>query len=341
MWYKGKSPTYMQPQRPESDPVQQTLMVDKLSKVLERRYFEYGDIASLTQFFKVSKGKCDIRMVHNGTSSGLNDWLWVTWFPLRTITTLARSVEVGTHMGDLDVGEMFLNFILELKARVSAGVDLTHFIAFSENVSADKETPRTTRGEPETSQAANVQQGAKPSGSSATKKSLKREHESIERETAKRARQAGRPPLPFHQGVKRKRETPGDSGNPTKHLCRWGRCLMVATSSPYQTVQVMGFMKEVTLGDRKDPANVFRWEKVRLNLPTTQGCDPMIPWVSKRRKEGVLAADFFTYMDDMRPLAPSYLECWKATSRVSSMCNHLGIQHTARKQRGSSTTPGP
>jgi hypothetical protein len=84
---------------------------------------------------------------------------------------------------------------------------------------------------------------------------------------------------------------------------------MGATSSTYQTGQGIGFMKEVTLGDRKDPANVFRWEKVRLNLPTTQGYDPMIPWVSKRSKEGVLAADLFTYMDDMRPLAPSDLEC--------------------------------
>jgi hypothetical protein len=203
---------------------------------------------------------------------------------------------------------MFLNFILELKARVRAGVDLTHFIAFSENVSAEKETPCTMVGEPETSQAANAQQGARLSGSSATKNSLKRGHESIERETVKRARQAERPPPPFPQGVKRKRETPGDSGNRTKHLCRWGRCLMGATSSPYQTGQGMGFLKEVTLGDRKDPANVFRWERVILNLPTTEGYYPMIPWVSKRRKEGVLAADFFTYMDDMRPLAPSDLE---------------------------------
>jgi hypothetical protein len=209
---------------------------------------------------------------------------------LPTITTPARAVELGTHMGDLDVGEMFLNFILELKARVRAGVDLTHFIAFSENVSTDKETPRTMCGEPETSQAASAQQGEKPSGSSTTKKSAKREHESIERETAKRARQVGTPPFP--QGVKRKRQTPGDSGKPTKHLCRWGRCLMGATSSPYQTGQGMGFMKEVTMGDRKDPTNVFRWERVRLNLPTTQGYDPMIPWVSKRRKEGLLAADF-------------------------------------------------
>jgi hypothetical protein len=77
-----------------------------------------------------------------------------------------------------------------------------------------------------------------------------------------------------------------------------------------------------------------------LNLPTTQGHDPIIPWVSKRRKDGVLVADFFTFMDDMRPLAPSDLEYWQATCRVSSMCNHLGIQHAAIKQRGPSTTPG-
>jgi hypothetical protein len=58
----------------------------------------------LTQFFKVSKGEFDIQMAYKGTSSGLNDWLWVPWFPLPTITTLAREVEVGTHMGDLDLG---------------------------------------------------------------------------------------------------------------------------------------------------------------------------------------------------------------------------------------------
>jgi hypothetical protein len=92
------------------------------------------------------------------------------------------------------------------------------------------------------------------------------------------------------------------------------------------------------MGDRNDPSNVFRWERVCLSLPTTQGYDPMIPWVSKRIKDGVLAPDVFTYMDDMRPFAPSYLECWQATSRVSSMCNNLGIQHAARKQRRLSTT---
>jgi hypothetical protein len=128
----------------------------------------------LTQFFKVSKGEFDIRMVYNGTSSGLNDWLWVPLFPLPTITTLARAVEVDTHMGDLDVGEMFLNFILELKASVRAGLDLTHFIAFSENALADKEIPRTKCSEPETSQATSAPNVAKPSGSSAAQEAPKR-----------------------------------------------------------------------------------------------------------------------------------------------------------------------
>jgi hypothetical protein len=58
-------------------------------------------------------------------------------------------------------------------------------------------------GEPETSQAANIRQGAKPSGSLATKKYLKRGHESRDRETAKRARQAGRPPRPLKEQSER------------------------------------------------------------------------------------------------------------------------------------------
>jgi hypothetical protein len=67
---------------------------------------------------------------------------------------------------------------------------------------------------------------------------------------------------------------------------------MGETSSPYHMGQGMVFMKEFTMGDRKKPSNVFRWERMRLNLPTTQGYDPMIPWVSKRRKDGVLATAF-------------------------------------------------
>jgi hypothetical protein len=52
----------------------------------------------------------------------------------------------------------------------------------------------------------------------------------------------------------------------------------------------------------------IRWEKMRLNMPTTPTYEPIIPWISKRRSDRVLATDIFTYMDDMRPLAPSKVE---------------------------------
>jgi hypothetical protein len=67
----------------------------------------------------------------------------------------------------------------------------------------------------------------------------------------------------------------------------------------------MGFMKEFTIGDHKDPMSVFRWERVRLELPVTVSYDTILPWVSNRRANGVLADDFFMYMDYMRPLVPS------------------------------------
>jgi hypothetical protein len=99
-----------------------------LLKVLARSYFEYGNVASLTQLFAVAKGDEDIRMVYTGTSSGLNSHLWCPWFALATINTMLRALEPGTFMGDLDVGEMFLNFMLERRCSYMAGVDLSKYI---------------------------------------------------------------------------------------------------------------------------------------------------------------------------------------------------------------------
>jgi hypothetical protein len=77
---------------------------------------------------------------------------------------------------------------------VRAGVDLTHFIAFSENALADKETPRTKYSAPEMSQAASTQNVAKPSCSSSAEEAPKRQCENKERETVKCSKQAGCPP---------------------------------------------------------------------------------------------------------------------------------------------------
>ena len=106
----------------------------KLKKVLDRRYINLVDkVKSLTHFFSVPKtwkvveGKRiadDIKMVYDATRSGLNQAVWVPWFPMPTVLSPLRAV-VATFMSDCDVGEMFFNFMLEPKLRPYAGVDLT------------------------------------------------------------------------------------------------------------------------------------------------------------------------------------------------------------------------
>ena len=48
-------------------------------------------------------------------------------FALPTISSHLRQVEAGTFMCDLDVGEMFLNFVLHPGLRPLTGVDLTFY----------------------------------------------------------------------------------------------------------------------------------------------------------------------------------------------------------------------
>ena len=112
---------------PAPDEDTRRLAVQKLNKVRERRYIAPGKVTSLTDFFYVPKGDDDIRMVYNGTSSGLNDALWVPSFPLPTVESHLRAVFPHSWMGDTDLGDCFLNFILHESLRELAGVDLTWY----------------------------------------------------------------------------------------------------------------------------------------------------------------------------------------------------------------------
>jgi hypothetical protein len=76
LWYQGTPPRNFHSQKKEKDPEVRSSMGEKLKKVFARRYFLYGMILSLTSFFAVAKGATDIRMVYNGTSSGINSHLW-------------------------------------------------------------------------------------------------------------------------------------------------------------------------------------------------------------------------------------------------------------------------
>jgi hypothetical protein len=98
-------------------------------------------------------------------------------------------------------------------------------------------------------------------------------------------------------------------------------------------VQALGFAEEIIRGDRRDPRNIFRWGKVRLNLPGCEKYDPSLPWVSKvRAKDGKIAVDLFAFMDDFRPVRTNKKEAWLAGGRAASILNHLGIQDAPRNR---------
>ena len=153
---------------------------------------------------------------------------------------MLRAVDENTFMGDMDIGEMFLNFILHQSMQALCGVDLTEFFG---------------KSDPE-------------------------------------------------------------SGRKQVLWEKWVRCAMGLKSSPYQAVQAMLVVKEVILGDPRDAENVFRWDKVRMNLPGSTDYDPTLPWVSKiRLEDGKIAADLFIYVDDVRVTGNTARECDAATRR--------------------------
>ena len=116
------------PQRMPRDPNIVALMVEKISKVLSRGYISsllHDSIESLTHYFAVPKGEDDIRMVYDLTASGLNDALWAPRFWMPTILNVVDCATDASWYGDVDVGEMFLNFPLDINMRKFCGVDLS------------------------------------------------------------------------------------------------------------------------------------------------------------------------------------------------------------------------
>jgi len=122
---------------------------------------------------------------------------------------------------------------------------------------------------------------------------------------------------------------------------RWERCLMGLKSSPYVCVKAMLYATEILRGDRTDPLNAYRWDELVLNLPGSVSYNPQQPWLKKIRADsGKIAGDTVTYVDDLRSLGESKLECWRVVHQTGSRLGYLGIQNAPRKTRPPSQTPG-
>jgi hypothetical protein len=116
--------------------------------------------------------------------------------------------------------------------------------------------------------------------------------------------------------------------------------LMGFRPSPYVTGRMNLWAEEIVRGDPGDLSNVFRWDRIRLNLPGSPSFDPTLPWVSKvivGVANGVpyerIAADFATFVDDIRAAGGSLELAWQVLRRVAALFNYLGIQDAPRKRR--------
>ena len=76
-----------------------------------------------------------------------------------------------------------------------------------------------------------------------------------------------------------------------------------------------------------------------LNLPGKPDYTSTRPKVFKVRKDGTMAADLFSYIDDLRNTAPSSSECWDGLHQVCCRLTWLGLQDAPRKRNGPTQTP--
>ena len=126
--FDGPPPQGMMGQPPYKDTKVRNQVKAKLQRVLDRGYIKIVDIEeieSLMYMFHVPKGETDIRMVYDGTKSGLNESLFAPWFALPRVDTMARWVVAGSWLADNDYGDMFLNFPLHPNLQKFCGVDLS------------------------------------------------------------------------------------------------------------------------------------------------------------------------------------------------------------------------
>jgi len=118
---------YRRPQPKERDPIVKAAVRAKLDKFRAKGYVTKGTVAGLTSYFTVPKGEGDVRLVFDGTKSGLNDVVWAPGFTLPSVNSLLAALEPGTWMADIDVAEQFYNFLLDQSIQPYCGIDLSPY----------------------------------------------------------------------------------------------------------------------------------------------------------------------------------------------------------------------
>ncbi len=136
--------------------------------------------------------------------------------------------------------------------------------------------------------------------------------------------------------------------DPGPRMAVWDRNLMGFAASPYNSIKLALVAKEICKGDcfemgagcNGKELNPFQREVISLNLPGTKGYNPRFLWIVKRRKDGQIACDLFTFVDNERVVGPTEELTWQASHVLASNQSYLGIQDAMRKVRPCSQTTG-
>jgi hypothetical protein len=72
---KGSVDPWLAPHRLPKDPGDTPKVIEKLCVARDKGHVDLGSVESLISFFEVPKGLSDVRMVYDGTKSGLNEML--------------------------------------------------------------------------------------------------------------------------------------------------------------------------------------------------------------------------------------------------------------------------
>jgi len=140
VWVETKLPEYKRSQIFKGlNADQMKALEKKVHKVMSRRYLNAGYVKSLINYFAVPKGVDDIRVVYDGTKSGLTDAVWVPNFYMPSIDSLLMYCSPATWYSDMDLGEMFLNYFMDPKIRPFCGVDVSHFVESSSEVGSKRQ----------------------------------------------------------------------------------------------------------------------------------------------------------------------------------------------------------
>ena len=128
----------------------------------------------------------------------------------------------------------------------------------------------------------------------------------------------------------------------------WVRNLMGFAASPYSSIKMALVTEEMCKGNRFEVGkgadgkelNPFQWSRIKLNLPGTPEYNPCESWLTKRREDGRIACDVFTFVDDERLVGPDEDLTWEAGHTLASKQAYFGVQDAGRKARPCSQTTG-